>query len=108
MSALRPSLPASGMQVCTLIFFYRTIGFIYLCKKKTIHMNTPFEDHEIICRHLRLTKADLIKVIREKGLRSFTEIQDETDAGTICGTCVADIEEILEAELARQNGSNTH
>jgi len=64
-------------------------------------MSSIFEDNDFVCRHLRLTKADLIKVIREKGLTSFTQIQDETDAGTVCGSCVADIEEILEEELER-------
>lgn len=74
-------------------------------------MGSNFEDNELICRHLGLTKIDLIKVIREKGLTSFTQIQDETDAGTICGSCVADIEEILEEELERQKntgGSGSH
>jgi len=58
-----------------------------------------FDSNDYVCRHLQLTKADIIRVIRQKNLSSFTEIQDETDAGTICGTCVADIEEILEEEL---------
>ncbi len=65
-------------------------------------MSSIFEDNDFVCRHLRLTKDDLIKVIREKGLTSFTQIQDETDAGTVCGSCVADIEEILEEELERR------
>jgi NAD(P)H-nitrite reductase large subunit len=64
-----------------------------------------FENDDFVCRHMQLTKADLLRAIRDKGLTSFTEIQDETDAGTICGTCVADIEEILEVELERQRNS---
>jgi NAD(P)H-nitrite reductase large subunit len=60
------------------------------------------EDTDFICRHLQITKGEMQKIIREKGLTSFTEIQDETDAGTICGTCVADIEELLAEELERQ------
>lgn len=63
-----------------------------------------FEDDDLVCRHLQLTKADIVKAIRENNLTSFQEIQDETDAGTVCGTCVADIEEILDEELKkRQN-----
>ena len=67
-----------------------------------------FESNDFVCRHLQLTKADIVRVIRQKQLSSFTEIQDETDAGTVCGTCVADIEEILEDELERRrsNGSS--
>jgi NAD(P)H-nitrite reductase large subunit len=64
-----------------------------------------FENDDFVCRHMQLTKAALLRAIRDKGLTSFTEIQDETDAGTICGTCVADIEEILEVELERQRNS---
>ncbi|TCO09362.1 (2Fe-2S)-binding protein [Natronoflexus pectinivorans] len=66
-----------------------------------------FENDEFVCRHMQLTKGDIVRVIREKELTSFSEIQDETDAGTICGTCVADIEEILEEELERRkSGGN--
>ncbi len=61
-----------------------------------------FDDNDFVCRHLQLTKEHLINIIREKGLTSFQEVQDETDAGTVCGTCVADSEEILEEELERQ------
>ncbi|WP_244824999.1 (2Fe-2S)-binding protein [Carboxylicivirga mesophila] len=51
---------------------------------------------------MQLTKADIIKVIREKDITSFEELQDETDVATICGSCVADIEEILEDEIAKR------
>lgn len=68
-------------------------------------MSSIFEDNDFVCRHLKLTKADIVKEIREKGFTSFSEIQDETDAGTICGSCVADIEEILEEELERQRNA---
>lgn len=62
-----------------------------------------FEDNDLVCRHLQLTKADIVRAIRENKLTSFQGIQDETDAGTVCGTCVADIEEILDEELKRQS-----
>ena len=67
-----------------------------------------FDSNDFVCRHMQLTKADIVRIIREKQLSSFTGIQDETDAGTVCGTCVADIEEILEEELERRrsNGSS--
>lgn len=57
----------------------------------------PFENY--ICRHFQLRKDDIIKVIREKQLNTFEQIQDETDAGTICGSCAEDIEQILREEL---------
>lgn len=61
-----------------------------------------FEDDEFVCRHMKLTKADIVKVIRENDISSFDDLQDETDVATICGSCVADIEEILEDEIAKR------
>jgi NAD(P)H-nitrite reductase large subunit len=61
-----------------------------------------FDDNDFVCRHMQLTKADIIKVIREKNITSFEALQDETDVATICGSCVADIEEILEDEIAKR------
>ncbi|MCU4165163.1 (2Fe-2S)-binding protein [Carboxylicivirga caseinilyticus] len=62
-----------------------------------------FEDNDFVCRHMRMTKAEIIKVIREKNITSFDDLQDETDVATICGSCVADIEEILEEEIAKRD-----
>jgi len=61
-----------------------------------------FEDDEFVCRHMKLTKADIVKVICENNISSFEVLQDETDVATICGSCVADIEEILEEEIAKR------
>ena len=33
---------------------------------------------------------------------AFEDLQDETDVATICGSCMADIEEILEDEIAKR------
>jgi len=40
-------------------------------------------------------KSEIVKAIREKGLKTVEEVQDATEAGTVCGGCVDDIEEIL-------------
>lgn len=61
-----------------------------------------FADNDIVCLHLQLTKADLIKAIRDKQITSFEQLQDETDVSTICGSCVADVELILEEELKKR------
>ncbi len=61
-----------------------------------------FEDNDFVCRHMQLTKADIIKVIQEKQITSFEELQDETDVATICGSCAADIEDILEDEISKR------
>ncbi len=64
-----------------------------------------FEKEKYICRHLKLTKEDILEVIRRKNLSSFAEIQDETDAGTVCGSCIADIEELLAGELEKRRSA---
>ncbi len=51
---------------------------------------------EIICHCMDVSRGEIIKAIKEKGLTTVEEVQDETDAGTGCGGCVEDIEEILE------------
>ena len=53
------------------------------------------EDDEDVCIHLNLTKSEMVKAIQEKGLKTLEEVQDETDAGTVCGSCIPKIEEIL-------------
>ena len=62
---------------------------------------SKFEDMDFVCRHMMLSKQDLVKVIHEKGLKTMDDIQDETGAATICGSCYADLEEILEEELKK-------
>ena len=52
------------------------------------------EDIEI-CHCNGIMKSELVKAIREKGLKTVEEVQDATEAGTVCGGCVDDIEEIL-------------
>jgi nitrite reductase (NADH) large subunit len=32
-----------------------------------------FEENDIVCRHLQLTKADIVKAIREKNLTTCEE-----------------------------------
>ena len=62
---------------------------------------SKFEDRDFVCKHMLLRKQDLVKAIHEKGLKTVEDIQDETDAATVCGSCYADIEEILEEELKK-------
>lgn len=52
------------------------------------------EDIEI-CHCNGVMKSEIVKAIREKGLKTVEEVQDATDAGTGCGGCIDDIEEIL-------------
>jgi NAD(P)H-nitrite reductase large subunit len=54
-------------------------------------MENDFE----ICNCFEITKGELEKVIREKGLKTVEEVGDETEAGTMCGGCIPDIEDLL-------------
>lgn len=56
---------------------------------------SEFEDRDFVCKHMLIRKIDLVNTIKEKGLNTMEDIQDETNAATICGSCYADIEEIL-------------
>lgn len=48
-----------------------------------------------ICTCMGITKGEIVNAIKEKGLTTVEEVQDATEAGTICGSCVPDIEDIL-------------
>ena len=50
---------------------------------------------EIICHCQGITRGQIQEAIREKGLTTFVEVSEATEAGTICGSCQDDIEEIL-------------
>lgn len=52
------------------------------------------EDIEI-CNCLGIMKSEIVTAIKDKGLHTLEEVQDETNAGTVCGSCIPDIEDIL-------------
>ncbi len=52
---------------------------------------------DIICNCNNITKADIVNAIQQKGYTTVEEIQDALDAGTVCGSCLEDIEEILKS-----------
>lgn len=54
-------------------------------------MDDDFE----ICHCYEVTKGELTKIIKEKGLKTLEEVMDETEAGTMCGGCIPDIEDLL-------------
>lgn len=59
------------------------------------------EDIEI-CHCNEIMRSDIIKAIKEKGLKTVEEVQNETTAGTICGGCIPDLEDILEFVNGKQ------
>ncbi|MDY5857768.1 MAG: (2Fe-2S)-binding protein [Porphyromonas sp.] len=50
---------------------------------------------EIICHCQGITRGTIEEAIREKGLSTFEEVMDATEAGSICGSCQDDIEAII-------------
>lgn len=51
---------------------------------------------EIICHCFDVTREDIEKAIKEKGLKTVEEVGEETQAGTGCGGCQDTIQEILD------------
>lgn len=54
------------------------------------------ERNDIICSCMEITKGELEDAIKNKNLKSVQQVQDETEAGTVCGACVDDIYILLE------------
>ena len=52
---------------------------------------------EVICSCLNITKG-MIKEAVDNGAKTFEEVQKKTDVGTVCGTCIEDVENLI-AEL---------
>jgi NAD(P)H-nitrite reductase large subunit len=52
-------------------------------------------DDIIICNCNEIYKSTIVKAIREKSLSTVEQVQEETSAGTVCGSCIEDIESIL-------------
>lgn len=55
-------------------------------------------EENIICYCLDITEADIVKAINN-GAKTVKEIEDATGAGSACGCCIADIEEIIEKHV---------
>lgn len=48
-----------------------------------------------VCTCMGVTRQEIINAIKEKGCKTFEDIQRETEAGTVCGGCEGEINEIL-------------
>jgi NifU-like protein len=59
-------------------------------------------DTAIVCHCFGVSNKKIEKAIIENGLRTVEEITNYTKAGGGCGTCIDEIEQILEETLARQ------
>lgn len=50
---------------------------------------------EVICNCFDVTRETIVSAIKDKGLTTVDEVGEHTDAGTGCGACQDQIEEIL-------------
>ena len=53
-------------------------------------------DDQVICTCLDLTKGDIIDEIKKHGCKSTDDVADAFEAGAVCGSCIDDIQEILD------------
>lgn len=51
---------------------------------------------EIICHCFEVSREEIENAIREKGLKTVEEVGKVTNAGTGCGGCQEQIQEILD------------
>ena len=51
---------------------------------------------EIICHCFEVSREEIENAIREKGLKTVEEVGEVTNAGTDCGGCQEQIQEILD------------
>ena len=51
---------------------------------------------EIICQCVEVSREEIENAIREKGLKTVEEVGEATNAGTGCGGCQEQIQEILD------------
>lgn len=51
---------------------------------------------EIICHCFEVSRKEIENAIREKGLKTVEEVGEATNAGTGCGGCQEQIQEILD------------
>ena len=56
-------------------------------------------EDSIICTCTNVSRSDIIDAIKEKNLTTGNDVCDETGAGTVCGGCGSDIQEILDENL---------
>ena len=54
------------------------------------------KEDPIICNCMEVCRSTIVNAINEHGLKTIEEVGDETDAGTVCGTCQDDIQDILD------------
>lgn len=60
------------------------------------------EEGKLVCKCFGVTDAQIIRAIRENGLKTVEEVTNYTKAGGACGECLDEIGEILATELKQK------
>jgi len=53
------------------------------------------DNDEIVCNCMQITKGEIVEAIKNGNLKTIDEVGETTEAGTVCGSCQDDIEDIL-------------
>lgn len=53
-------------------------------------------EDQIICNCNEIYKSEILKAIEEQELKTVEEVGEVTTAGTVCGGCQDDIQDILD------------
>lgn len=56
-------------------------------------------ENPIICNCNDISRVTIVDAIKDKKLKTEEAVGDETKAGTVCGGCSSDIQEILEENV---------
>ena len=58
-------------------------------------------EDNIICHCMDVSEHEIVDAIKNKEAISVQDIMDITGAGTGCGSCIGDLEDILKRELGK-------
>ncbi len=53
------------------------------------------DNDSIICNCMQISKAEILEAVNLNDLKTVDDVCDATEAGTVCGSCHDDIEELL-------------
>lgn len=54
-------------------------------------------EKKIVCNCMNVKRSEILDAIRDNQLESADDVQDYTDAGTVCGKCMDEIEDIVKS-----------
>ena len=52
---------------------------------------------EIVCHCFQISRGQIIDAVKEKGLKTVEDVNEAIDAGSACGGCNDEIQEIIDS-----------